>query len=58
MDQDSLRALATLFIFIAFVGVCMHVFAKKRKRYYEEAANLPFADTEQANDEGKGLKDE
>ena len=55
MDQDSLRALATLLVFIAFIGVCVHVFSKKRKSYYEEAANLPFTDDDIVS---KGHKDE
>ena len=55
MDQDSLRALATLLVFIAFIGVCIHVFSKKRKGYYEEAANLPFADSKNTS---KGQQDE
>ena len=55
MDQNSLRALATLLVFIAFIGVCVYVFSKKRKSYYEEAANLPFADSKNVSE---GQKDE
>lgn len=44
MDQDSLRAFATLLVFLAFIGLCFRVYSRKNKAYYEEAAQLPFAD--------------
>lgn len=44
MDQDSLRALATLLVFIAFIALCIRVYSRKNKDYYDEAAQLPFAD--------------
>lgn len=48
MDQDSLRALSTLLIFLAFVGVIINVY-RKRSSEYDEAANLPFADLDDQN---------
>lgn len=45
MDQDLLRSLSTLLIFIAFVSLSINVYRKKNKPYYEEAAKLPFADS-------------
>ena len=44
MDINTLRSIATILIFIAFLGVCFWVFKIKRKEDFEEAANLPFAD--------------
>lgn len=46
MDINDLRGLSTLFLFIAFIGLCFWAYSKKRKRAFDEAANLPFADEE------------
>ena len=44
MDINDLRGLSTLFLFVAFVGVCVWAYSSKRKKTFDEAANLPFAD--------------
>ncbi len=44
MDINLLRSLATLLLFVTFISICIMVYSKKRKTYYEEAANLPFAE--------------
>jgi len=44
MDQDNLRAIATLLVFITFISLSISVFRKSRKNYFEDAALLPFAD--------------
>lgn len=44
MDINTLRGLSTIFVMIAFVGVCWWAFSPKRKKQFEDAANLPFAD--------------
>lgn len=44
MDINTLRALSTVLVAIAFVGICWWAFAPKRKKRFEDAANLPFAD--------------
>jgi len=46
MDINLLRALITLLLFIAFVSICFMVFSRKRKAFYEEAAQLPFAESD------------
>ena len=46
MDINDLRALSTLFLFIAFVSLCIWAYSSKRKKTFDEAANLPFADEE------------
>ena len=51
MDINDLRGLSTLFIFIAFIGVCIWAYSSKRKSSFDEAANLPFADEEQEQQE-------
>ena len=44
MDINDLRGLSTLFLMIAFIGVWIWAWSGKRKRAFDEAANLPFAD--------------
>lgn len=44
MDINILRALATVFCAIAFVGIFVWAYSGKQKRGFDEAANLPFAD--------------
>jgi len=46
MDINDLRGLSTAFLLVAFIGLCVWAYSKKRKRPFEEAANLPFADEE------------
>ena len=44
MDINDLRGLSTLFMLIAFLGLCFWAYSSKRKTTFDEAANLPFAD--------------
>lgn len=44
LDQNDLRSLSTLLLFIAFIGVCLTVYRGSRKAFYDEAAKMPFAD--------------
>ena len=44
MDINTLRGLSTLFLLIAFVGLVFWAYSGKRKKEFDEAANLPFAD--------------
>lgn len=44
MDQGTLGAIATVLVFIAFIGVCWWAFSPKRKKRFDEDAQLPFAD--------------
>jgi len=46
MDINDLRGLSTLFLFLAFVGLCIWAYSSKRRQSFDEAANLPFADEE------------
>ncbi|WP_096086276.1 cbb3-type cytochrome oxidase subunit 3 [Agaribacterium haliotis] len=48
MDINTVRGLSTVFVFLAFIGVCWWAFSPKRKKKFDEAANLPFADDEQS----------
>ncbi|NCF17370.1 MAG: CcoQ/FixQ family Cbb3-type cytochrome c oxidase assembly chaperone [Haliea sp.] len=46
MDINDLRGLSTLFLMISFIGVCVWAYSSKRKKTFDEAAQLPFADDE------------
>ena len=46
MDINTWRGIFTALALIAFVGVWIWAWGKKRKRGFDEAANLPFADDE------------
>jgi cytochrome c oxidase cbb3-type subunit 4 len=46
MDINDLRGLSTAFLLVSFIGLCIWAYSKKRKRSFDEAANLPFADDE------------
>jgi cytochrome c oxidase cbb3-type subunit 4 len=44
MDINDLRGLSTVFIMATFIGLCIWAYSSKRKKEFDEAANLPFAD--------------
>lgn len=44
MDMGTVRGLLTLALLIAFVGMVVWAFSKKRKKDFEEAARLPLED--------------
>lgn len=44
MDAGTLGAISTVLVMLAFFGVCWWAFSPKRKKRFEEDANLPFAD--------------
>ncbi len=46
MDINDLRGLSTLLLMIAFIGLCFWAYSSKRKKTFDEAAHLPFADEE------------
>lgn len=54
IDQNDLRSLSTLLLFIAFIGVCISVYRKSRKGFYDEAAQLPFVDDDDVKGDGEG----
>lgn len=46
MDINDLRGLSTAFLLVSFIGLCFWAYSKKRRKDFDEAANLPFADEE------------
>lgn len=53
MDINDLRGISTAFLLVAFIGLIVWAYSKKRKKSFDEAANLPFADEDEA-DRGNG----
>ena len=60
MDINTLRSLATVLVAIAFAAVCWWAFSPSRRKKFDEAAQLPFADEPQqpAEDEASSAADE
>jgi len=46
MDINTLRGLITVVLLFAFIGVILWAYSSKRKKSFDEAAQLPFADDE------------
>ena len=44
MDINDLRGIATILTMVAFLSVVFWAYSSKRKKDFDEAANLPFAD--------------
>ncbi|WP_426416839.1 cbb3-type cytochrome oxidase subunit 3 [Aestuariirhabdus sp. LZHN29] len=44
MDINTLRGLATVFALLAFIGLVLWAYSSGKKKDFDEAANLPFAD--------------
>jgi cytochrome c oxidase cbb3-type subunit 4 len=55
MDINDLRGISTAFLLVAFIGLVIWAYSKKRKKSFDEAANLPFADEDEA-ERGNGGK--
>lgn len=49
MDINDLRGVATLLVMIAFISVCVWAYSPKRKKQFDEAAQLPFSDEDEMN---------
>ena len=47
MDINDFRSLQTVLAFIAFIGIVVWAYSKRRKKSFDDAANLPFADDDQ-----------
>lgn len=47
MDTGTFRGIITLLVMIAFLGITWWAYSKRRKRDFDEAAHLPFADDDE-----------
>ncbi|GAB2895038.1 cbb3-type cytochrome oxidase subunit 3 [Microbulbifer echini] len=50
MTIETLREIGLVLGSLAFLAICWWAFSPKRKKRFEEDANLPFADDEQQAD--------
>ena len=46
MDINDLRGISTAFLLVSFVGLVFWAYSRNRKKEFDDAANLPFADEE------------
>lgn len=46
MSLEILRSLATVLAFAAFIAICVWAYSRNRRDDFEQAANLPFADSD------------
>ena len=49
MDIGMIRGLGTVVVMVAFVGLALWVFNPRRKKEFDEATRLPFADDPEAS---------
>lgn len=54
MDINDLRALITLLLFIAFIGIVWWAYSSKSKRSFDVAANSVFDEDEDDDATGRG----
>jgi len=47
MDINDIRAWQTAVLMVSFIGIVIWAYSKRRKKSFDEAANLPFADEDQ-----------
>jgi cytochrome c oxidase cbb3-type subunit 4 len=57
MDINILRGIFTALALIAFIGVWVWAWSGRRKRAFDEAAKLPFADDD-IDQQSKGARHE
>ena len=50
MDINDLRSLVTVISLVLFVALMVHTWSRRRAADHAEAANLPFAGDEPANE--------
>ncbi|TNF04387.1 MAG: cbb3-type cytochrome c oxidase subunit 3 [Gammaproteobacteria bacterium] len=44
MDQGTLQGIGTVLTMIAFLGICWWAYSGRKKKDFDEASQLPFAD--------------
>lgn len=47
MDTGTFRGIITGLLILAFIGITVWAYSKRRKPDFDEAANLPFADDDE-----------
>jgi cytochrome c oxidase cbb3-type subunit 4 len=44
MELVTLRSIFTVLVFVTFIGIWIWAWSSKRKKAFDEAANLPFVE--------------
>ncbi|MFP4138500.1 MAG: cbb3-type cytochrome oxidase subunit 3 [Halomonas sp.] len=47
MDSGTVSGIVTGILIVAFIGITVWAYSKRRKPDFDEAANLPFADDDE-----------
>ncbi len=58
MNVIDFHSYYTLLMLIVFIGICFWAWSSKRKKFFSEAANLPFADEEISAHSAQKLQEE
>ncbi|MCA0244516.1 MAG: cbb3-type cytochrome c oxidase subunit 3 [Proteobacteria bacterium] len=56
MDINDARVLTTVLSLILFIGIMAWTWSARRRAGFDEAARLPFSETDDANTEPAGEK--
>jgi cytochrome c oxidase cbb3-type subunit 4 len=48
MDMGTIRGLGTIIVMVAFIGLALWVYSPRRKKEFDDATLLPFADDPEA----------
>ncbi|PMR70045.1 cbb3-type cytochrome oxidase subunit 3 [Halomonas heilongjiangensis] len=58
MDTGTFRGIITGLLILAFIGITVWAYSRRRKPDFDEAANLPFADDDEQPNRDKRLSPE
>jgi len=58
MNMSDFHSYYTILLLIVFVAIWVWAWSSKRKRFFNEAANLPFADEELSEKSALKLQEE
>ncbi len=53
MDSVTLHSIWTVLMFITFIGIVAWAWSSKRKKSFDEAANIPFDEEDEPNKTSK-----
>ncbi|ODQ00779.1 MULTISPECIES: CcoQ/FixQ family Cbb3-type cytochrome c oxidase assembly chaperone [Salinivibrio] len=53
MDIGTFHSIWTVVLFVSFIGIVIWAYSKGRKKHFDDAANLVFADEDQDKSKDK-----
>lgn len=57
MDINTLRGIATILVMLAFLGITLWAYSSYKKKDFDEASQLPFADETKNEKEARERKE-